>query len=242
MLPASGITVFDNENRPETKSARRMRPPERLDRIRVAFADHRLVAHVGLLLPVTLTQHLGMGELVDRHVDPGRTPGRANAGDKMLTLVASALAGGVCIDDAGPDNTAPSHRWIRANPAQKAPIETLKTPVDAPKTPHRDRPNLWFLPPVPALTTTLPVTGRLHVSEPPGMYNGRNRNVVNEFGRLASRCNGNSQFVSAGPCGFCRALLASDCSAATPPVDAASPTPASLARHDPVAATPLRFS
>ena len=27
-------------------------------------------------------------------------PGRANAGDKMLTLVASALAGGDCIDDA----------------------------------------------------------------------------------------------------------------------------------------------
>ena len=27
-------------------------------------------------------------------------PGRANAGDKLLTLVASALAGGECIDDA----------------------------------------------------------------------------------------------------------------------------------------------
>ena len=28
------------------------------------------------------------------------SPGRANAGDKMLTLVASALAGGDCIDAA----------------------------------------------------------------------------------------------------------------------------------------------
>ena len=37
---------------------------------------------------------------MDRHVDLGRSPGRANAGDKMLTLVASALAGGDCIDDA----------------------------------------------------------------------------------------------------------------------------------------------
>ena len=37
---------------------------------------------------------------MDRHVDLGNAPGRANAGDKMLTLVASALAGGDCIDDA----------------------------------------------------------------------------------------------------------------------------------------------
>ena len=39
-------------------------------------------------------------ELVDNHVDLGDAPGRANPGDKMLTLVASALAGGDCIDDA----------------------------------------------------------------------------------------------------------------------------------------------
>ena len=48
----------------------------------------------------TLAHHLGLGELVDRHVDLGDAPGRANPGDKMLTLVASALAGGDCIDDA----------------------------------------------------------------------------------------------------------------------------------------------
>ena len=77
-----------------------MLPPERPDRIHVAFDDHRLVANAGLLLPVTLAHHLGLGELVDRHVDLGRAPGRANTGDKMLTLVASALAGGDCIDDA----------------------------------------------------------------------------------------------------------------------------------------------
>ena len=34
------------------------------------------------------------------YLDPGDAPGRANAGDKLLTLVASALAGGECIDDA----------------------------------------------------------------------------------------------------------------------------------------------
>ena len=70
------------------------------DRIHVAFDDHRLVTNAGLLLPVTLAQHLGLGELVDNNVDLGETPGRANPGDKLLTLVASALAGGDCIDDA----------------------------------------------------------------------------------------------------------------------------------------------
>ena len=77
-----------------------MLPPERLDRICAVFDDHRLVADAGLILPVTLAHHLGLGELVDRHVDLGDAPGRANAGDKLLTLVASALAGGDCIDDA----------------------------------------------------------------------------------------------------------------------------------------------
>ena len=77
-----------------------MLPSEHLDRIHVAFDDHRLVANAGLLLAVTLAQHLGLGELVDNHVDLGAAPGRANPGDKMLTLVASALAGGDCIDDA----------------------------------------------------------------------------------------------------------------------------------------------
>ncbi len=77
-----------------------MLPRERPDRIHVAFDDHRLVANAGLILPVTLAHHLGLGELVDRHVDLGGAPGRANVGDKMLTLVASALAGGDCIDDA----------------------------------------------------------------------------------------------------------------------------------------------
>ena len=35
-----------------------------------------------------------------QHLDLGDAPGRANTGDKMMTLVASALAGGDCIDDA----------------------------------------------------------------------------------------------------------------------------------------------
>ncbi len=77
-----------------------MLPCERLDCICAVFDDHRLVANAGLILPVMLAHHLGLGELADRHVDLGDAPGRANAGDKLLTLVASALAGGDCIDDA----------------------------------------------------------------------------------------------------------------------------------------------
>ena len=70
------------------------------DRIRITFDDHRLVANAGLVLPATLARHLGLSQLVDRHLDLGDAPGRANAGDKLVTLVASALAGGDCIDDA----------------------------------------------------------------------------------------------------------------------------------------------
>ena len=38
--------------------------------------------------------------MIERHLDLGDAPGRANTGDKLMTLVVSALAGGDCIDDA----------------------------------------------------------------------------------------------------------------------------------------------
>ena len=85
-----------------------MLPRNDPDRIQIAFDDHRLVANAGLILPVTLAQHLGLRELVDDQVDLGDAPGRANPGDKMMTLVASALAGGDCIDDA---DALRSARW-----------------------------------------------------------------------------------------------------------------------------------
>ena len=77
-----------------------MLPRNHLDRIRIAFDDHRLVANAGLILPSTLALRLGLPQLVDRHLDLGHAKGRTNTGDKMMTLVASALAGGDCIDDA----------------------------------------------------------------------------------------------------------------------------------------------
>ena len=86
-----------------------MLPRHHPDGIRIAFDDHRLVNNAGLILPATLALHLGLPQLVDRHLDLdlGRAPGRANTGDKMMTLVASALAGGDCIDDLRDLRTLP---------------------------------------------------------------------------------------------------------------------------------------
>ena len=73
-----------------------MLPRNHPDRIQIAFDDHRLVANPGLILPATLA----LPQLLRKHLDLGGAPGRANTGDKMMTLVPSALAGGDCIDDA----------------------------------------------------------------------------------------------------------------------------------------------
>ena len=52
--------------------------------------------HAGLLLPATLAGRLGLRELADAHLDLGdRRDGRTSA---TLTLTASALAGGECIE------------------------------------------------------------------------------------------------------------------------------------------------
>ena len=77
-----------------------MLPRHHPDGIRIAFDDHRLVANAGLILPATLALRLGLPQLVQQRLDLGNAPGRANTGDKVMTLVASALAGGDCIDDA----------------------------------------------------------------------------------------------------------------------------------------------
>ena len=77
-----------------------MLPGHHPDGIRIAFDDHRLVANAGLILPATLALRLGLPQLVQQRLGLGNAPGRANTGDKIMTLVASALAGGDCIDDA----------------------------------------------------------------------------------------------------------------------------------------------
>ena len=76
-----------------------MRTLHALDSIAVTFDDEHLVADAGLILPATLAEHLGLRELFDSHIDLGDAPGRANVGDKAMTVVHSALAGGDSIDD-----------------------------------------------------------------------------------------------------------------------------------------------
>ena len=87
-----------------------MLPRNHPDRIQIAFDDHRLVANAGLLLPVTLAHHLGLSQLVQERLDLGNAPGRANTG--VMTLVASALAGGDCIDDADALRTGGTARTL----------------------------------------------------------------------------------------------------------------------------------
>ena len=77
-----------------------MRSSHSLDALSVQFNDDNAVAGAGLILPATLAQHLGLKELLHDHVDLGDVPGRANVGDKAMTVIASLIAGGECIDDA----------------------------------------------------------------------------------------------------------------------------------------------
>ena len=98
--------------------------------MRIAFDDRRLVANAGLVLPATLARRLGLPELVQQRLDLGDATGRANTGDKMMTLVASALAGGDCIDDAGVLRTGGT-------------ACTLGGAVKAPSTPRFREGRLW---------------------------------------------------------------------------------------------------
>ncbi len=77
-----------------------MLPRSHPDGIHIACDDHRRVNNAGLILPATLAQHPGRPQPVRQRLDLGNAPGRANTGDKIVTLVASALAGGDCIDAA----------------------------------------------------------------------------------------------------------------------------------------------
>ena len=70
------------------------------DRIAVRFDDDHGVADAGLILAASLAEGLLLRELFDTHVELGDAPGVANAGDKAMTLIHSALAGGEWIQDA----------------------------------------------------------------------------------------------------------------------------------------------
>ena len=70
-----------------------------IDGLEAVFDDGSLVADAGLLLAGTVMSRLGLEALIDDTVRPGGSAG-SGAGRKVLSLVASMLVGGCCIDDA----------------------------------------------------------------------------------------------------------------------------------------------
>ena len=73
--------------------------PGGIDGLEAVFDDGSLVGDAGLLLAGTVMSRLGLEALIDDTVRPGGSAG-AGSGRKVLTLVASMLVGGRCIDDA----------------------------------------------------------------------------------------------------------------------------------------------
>jgi hypothetical protein len=71
-----------------------VRASQTLDRLAIAADEDTLIADAGLLLPATLASRLGLTELLDQRMTAGAHPA-----EKCLTVIASALAGGDCIDD-----------------------------------------------------------------------------------------------------------------------------------------------
>ncbi len=87
-----------------------MLPRHHPGRVQITFGGHRLAANAGLILPATLALRLGLPQLLRKRLDLGDAPGRANTGDKLMTLVASALAGGDCIGGADAPRTGGTAR------------------------------------------------------------------------------------------------------------------------------------
>jgi predicted ribonuclease YlaK len=71
-----------------------------IDRVEVVFDDPNLVANARLLVPATLMVRLGLEGLVDATVRLVGLVGGASPGRKVLSLVATILAGGSHIDHA----------------------------------------------------------------------------------------------------------------------------------------------
>ena len=62
------LCIWDNGFR-DRKPTRNKEHP--IYHVHIAFDDHRLVNNAGLILPATLALHLGLPQLVDRHLDLG---------------------------------------------------------------------------------------------------------------------------------------------------------------------------
>lgn len=66
--------------------------------INVSFDDHNLVANAGLILVSTLSESLGLCELIEEKVSLAGRVGGANPGRKILSLVHAMTAGASQID------------------------------------------------------------------------------------------------------------------------------------------------
>jgi hypothetical protein len=71
-----------------------------IERAEVSFDDETLVADAGLIVPATLMLRLGLEALINSTLRLSGRVGGARPGRKVLTLVASILAGGSHIDHA----------------------------------------------------------------------------------------------------------------------------------------------
>lgn len=67
-------------------------------RLSASFTEPNLVASSGLLPAVSLSQQVGVGRLADQHLSVPGSAG-ANAGNKVMSVVAGMLAGADSIDD-----------------------------------------------------------------------------------------------------------------------------------------------
>ena len=83
-----------------------------IDRIGVTFDDPTLVADAGLIVPSTLMVRLGLEGLVNQKVRLVDRIGGARPGRKVLTLIASILAGGTHIDHADRLRAGATHRVL----------------------------------------------------------------------------------------------------------------------------------
>ncbi len=83
-----------------------------IDRVEVTFDDPSLVADAGLIVPAILMVRLGLEALVNKTVRLAGRVGGARPGRKVLTLVASILAGATHIDHAERLRAGATHRVL----------------------------------------------------------------------------------------------------------------------------------
>lgn len=80
--------------------------------LRPAFDDDSLIANAGLAAAAAFLDRLGLEELADRRLTLSNPDAAPNPGDKLATLIRSALAGGDCIDDADVPRTGDTARAL----------------------------------------------------------------------------------------------------------------------------------